>query len=61
MLVLSAGILLSQLGLELQVLLCWRRVEGLVLKSLHASIFLEEIKHVSLRASSGDNGLNYES
>jgi hypothetical protein len=49
MLVLIASILLCLLGLELKVLLWWRRVEGLVSKSLQASICLAEIKHVSLR------------
>jgi hypothetical protein len=49
----------------------WRRIispkcgvnidNGLILESLHSSICLVEIKHVSLRFSSGDNGLNYES
>jgi hypothetical protein len=61
MFVLIASILLGLLGLELKVLLWWRQVDGLVLMSLQASIFLAEIKHVSLRASSDNNMLNYES
>jgi hypothetical protein len=40
---------------------CGADIDVLILESLHPSICLMEIKHASLRASSGDNGLNYES
>jgi hypothetical protein len=35
--------------------------DGLILESLHSSICLVEIQHVSLQVSNGNNGLNYES
>jgi hypothetical protein len=40
---------------------CGADIDGLILKSLHPSVCLVEIKHVSLRASSGNNVLNYKS
>jgi hypothetical protein len=40
---------------------CRVDIDGLILESLQSFVCLVEIKHVSLRASSGDNGLNYES
>jgi hypothetical protein len=40
---------------------CRVDIDGLILESLHPSICSVAIKHVSLRASSEDNRLNYES